>query len=67
MNESLFSSELWLPKSPEEIFPFFGDAHNLEVLTPPWLGFEILSEEPIAMGPGTLIDYRISLHGIRLR
>ncbi len=65
--ESFFSSEIWLPRLPEDIFSFFGDAHNLEILTPPWLRFEILSEGPIAMRPGTLIDYRISLRGIQMR
>ena len=67
MKESFLSSEIWLPKPPEEIFPFFGDAHNLETITPPWLQFEILTQEPIEMRPGTVIDYRISLHGIKLR
>ena len=66
MKESFFSSEIWLPRRPEDIFAFFGDARNLEVLTPPWLRFEILSEDPIEMRAGTLIDYRISLRGIRL-
>jgi len=67
MKESFFSSEIWLPKTPEEIFPFFGDAHNLETITPPWLQFEILTPGPIEMRPGTVIDYCISLHGIKLR
>ena len=67
MKESFFSSEIWLPKTPEEIFPFFSDAHNLEIITPPWLRFEILTQEPIKMHPGTVIDYCISLHGIKLR
>ena len=67
MKESVFSSEIWLPKPPEEIFPFFGDAHNLEIITPPWLQFEVLTKGPIEMRPGTLIDYRIRLHGIQLR
>ena len=66
MKESFFGSEIWLPKTPEEIFPFFGDAHNLEIITPPWLQFEILTQEPIEMRPGTVIDYRINLHGIKL-
>ena len=61
MKESVFSSEIWLPKPPEEIFPFFGDAHNLEIITPPWLQFEVLTKGPIEMRPGTLIDYRIRL------
>ena len=67
MKESYFSSEIWLPKTPREVFSFFGDAHNLETITPPWLKFEILTQGPIEMRPGTVIDYRISLRGLRLR
>lgn len=57
-------SELWLPRTVAEIFPFFADAANLERLTPPWLNFRVLSPLPIPMGVGTLIDYRIVIHGV---
>ena len=67
MKESVFNSEIWLPKPLEKIFPFFGDAHNLESITPPWLRFEVLTKGSIEMRPGTQIDYRIRLHGIQLR
>jgi hypothetical protein len=59
--------ELWLPRPLTEIFRFFADATNLEALTPPWLNFRILSPRPIAMGVGTLIEYRIVVHGIPFR
>jgi ligand-binding SRPBCC domain-containing protein len=59
--------ELWLPRPPEEIFPFFADAANLEILTPPWLNFQILTRLPIEMRVGTLIDYRLRVHGLPLR
>jgi hypothetical protein len=62
-----FQSELWLPRTPEEIFPFFADATNLETLTPPWLHFEILTPRPITMREGALIDYRLRVHGLPLR
>ena len=57
-------TELWLPRPRAEVFPFFAEARNLEVLTPPWLNFEVLTPAPIVMKPGALIDYRIRVHGI---
>jgi len=58
--------EQHLPKPPDEAFAFFGDAHNLEDITPPWLGFRVVTPRPIAMRPGTLIEYRLRLHGLPL-
>ena len=57
-------SSLWVPHPPAAVFPFFADARNLELLTPPWLSFTILTPTPIEMQVGTLIDYRIKLHGV---
>ena len=49
---------------PDEAFGFFADAHNLEAITPPWLGFEITTRGTIDMNAGTLISYRLRLHGL---
>lgn len=59
--------ELWLPRPIHEVFDFFSDAGNLEILTPPWLKFQILTPRPIEMRVGALIDYRLRVHGIPLR
>jgi ligand-binding SRPBCC domain-containing protein len=56
-----------LPLPPEDVFPFFADAHNLEAITPPWLGFRVVTPRPIDMRPGALIEYRLELHRVPLR
>jgi ligand-binding SRPBCC domain-containing protein len=53
-----------LPRPPEQVFPFFGDAHNLEAITPPWLGFHVVTPTPIEMRAGALIEYRLRLRGL---
>ena len=63
----ILERSLVVPRGIDEVFPFFADAANLERLTPPFLGFTILTPTPIEMRPGTLIDYRIKLNGIPMK
>lgn len=51
-----------LPGDPATVFEFFADAGNLEAITPQWLRFAVVTPRPIAMGAGTLIEYRLTLH-----
>ncbi|HTW95241.1 MAG TPA: SRPBCC family protein [Tepidisphaeraceae bacterium] len=67
MKTHVFETELWLPQPPGEVFGFFGDAGNLETLTPRSLRFEILTPRPIEMRAGALIDYRLRVHGVPIR
>ncbi len=59
----MLEREQVLPGSPGEVFPFFADAHNLEAITPPLLGFRVITPDPIEMQVGTTIQYRLRLRG----
>jgi ligand-binding SRPBCC domain-containing protein len=61
-----YDSEQLFNRPLEEVFAFFSDARNLETITPPWLKFEIKTKGPVKMDRGTLIDYRLRLHGIHI-
>ena len=60
-------SSQWLPRPPEEIFPFYSDAFRLEELTPPMLRFHVVTPPPIVMRAGVEIDYRLRLRGLPMR
>lgn len=60
-------SEIFLLHPPEKIFPFFADAGNLQILTPPWLDFIVVSPRPMEVREGALIDYKLRIHGLSLR
>jgi ligand-binding SRPBCC domain-containing protein len=56
--------EQWIQRPVHEVFAYFADAYNLEEITPPWLGFQILSTTAKTISKGTEIRYRLRLHGI---
>jgi ligand-binding SRPBCC domain-containing protein len=58
--------EQWIPRPIEELFAFFADARNLGELTPPWLGFRILTRGPIRLAAGAEIRYRLAWHSAPL-
>jgi ligand-binding SRPBCC domain-containing protein len=53
-----------LPGTPEAVFAVFADARALEAITPPILRFEVVTPGEIEMRVGTLIAYRLRLHGV---
>ncbi len=65
--DHVLQTSLELPRSIEDVFPFFAAAENLERITPPELRFEILTPLPVEMRKGTLLEYRLSLFGAPFR
>jgi len=55
-----------LPSPVENVFSFFSKAENLNLITPPWLYFKILTPLPIMMKKNALIDYSIKLFGMNM-
>lgn len=51
----------------EQAFEFYVDAGNLEPMTPSWLHFEVTTPGELTLRQGTLLDYRLKLHGVPLR
>jgi ligand-binding SRPBCC domain-containing protein len=53
-----------LDGTPDEVFPYFADAFNLEALTPPLLRFRVVTPAPIELHVGALIQYALKLRGV---
>ena len=52
-----------LPRPRAEVFAFFADPRNLESITPPWLGFRIVSA-PDRLERGSILRYRLRIFGV---
>ncbi len=66
MNAHRLEREQQIARPLPEVFAFFAQAGNLERITPPWLSFEVATPWPIEMRAGTLIEYRLRVHGVPL-
>lgn len=50
-----------------EVFSFFERPENLASITPPSLGFRIVTPLPIVMKEGAVFEYSVRVMGIRMR
>lgn len=63
MKPHILERKTIIKRNINEVFEFFSKAENLNKITPPDLGFKIITL-PAEMKKGTLINYTISLNGI---
>jgi len=54
----------YFPEPRQRVFDFFSGAHNLEHITPSFLNFHILNMSTPHMQAGTLLEYKLRIHGI---
>ena len=64
MTAHVYAREQRLPGAPADVCGFFADARHLEAITPPLLQFRMLTPDPIVMAQGTLLRYRLRVHGV---
>lgn len=51
----------------ETAWEFFSNPVNLVQITPPWLGFEVVTPDPPTMHAGQILTYKVSgLSGLRM-
>ncbi|HYZ85452.1 MAG TPA: SRPBCC family protein [Bryobacteraceae bacterium] len=62
MKKFQLRSEILVARSLGETFEFFENAANLSKITPHWLGFQVLTKDPV-MRKGLEIDYRFKWLG----
>ncbi len=62
-----FQTEITVPENKTNVFNFFANAQNLQIITPPWLNFKILTPTPIELKPGSIIDYSLRWRGIPVK
>jgi uncharacterized protein (TIGR01777 family) len=67
MSVEILRREQLIRRPRTEVFEFFSRPENLSRVTPPALGFQILTPSPIVMKEGALIDYQIHLLGVPVR
>ncbi len=66
MPDFRINSSVPLHRPRPQVFEFFTFAENLDLLTPPWLRFSIITPLPIDMTLGTVIKYRIRIRGVSI-
>lgn len=62
-----FKRYQWIDSPLENVFSFFSDGANLQKLTPSDMQFKVINQSTEKLQAGTLIDYKLKVHGIPMK
>ena len=62
--EHVLETTMELPLARDRVFAFFSAAGNLQRITPPELGFTILTPSDVVIARDTRLEYRLRLFGV---
>lgn len=62
-----FKRYQWVNSPLDNIFTFFSDGANLQKLTPSNMQFKVINQSTEVLEAGTLIDYKLKVHGIPMK
>lgn len=62
----VFEQEIWFEHRPEDVYEFFSDARNLEMITPSFVHFHITRAPENGLFDGARLEYHLRLHGLPL-
>lgn len=66
-SEVLFKKFQWVDSPVNEVFNFFSTEKNLEELTPAYLKFKVLAKDTDKIQEGSIIDYKLKIHGVPVK
>lgn len=66
-SEFRLQTNQWINHPLSYSFQFFSDEKNLEKITPPFLHFKVQKKSTQKIMEGTLIDYKLKLHGVPIK
>jgi uncharacterized protein (TIGR01777 family) len=65
--DDVLTTTQFVPRELKETFEFFKNEKNLEMLTPEFLNFQVVGKSTANIQSGTLIDYKLRIHGVPVR
>lgn len=62
-----YEIDFWLPAPRDEVFAYVSNVEHLDLMTPDWLRFQVLSPRPVKIFQGAKVDYRLRWRRLPMR